>query len=324
MRLPLRSFLLATASLLFAAGTPLTAKTADGRAKLVLVAGRPSHPAGMHEFNAGVQLLTKCLAQGAPNLKVEFVLNGWPQDESVFADADAVVFYMDGGRNHEASREDGARLKKIDAWVARGVSIGMMHYGTEVVATPSGDYFKKWLGGFYEDRFSVNPIWEPSFTEFPAHAVTRGVKPFQVQDEWYFNIRFTEGFTALKSSTADGTKFTPILVTKPSDVVRDGPYVNPKGPYPHIQAAKGQAEAMMWVVERADGGRGMGFTGGHFHKNWGNDNFRKVVLNTLAWLAKTEVPADGIKSTLTAADLEANLDPKAAPKKKAEPAAEKK
>ena len=31
------------------------------------------------------------LAQGAPKLAVEYVLNGWPADESVFADADAVV-----------------------------------------------------------------------------------------------------------------------------------------------------------------------------------------------------------------------------------------
>ncbi|MES2694743.1 MAG: hypothetical protein V4773_14825, partial [Verrucomicrobiota bacterium] len=41
------------------------AKTADERSKLVIVAGKPSHPAGMHEFNAGSQLLAKALAQGA-------------------------------------------------------------------------------------------------------------------------------------------------------------------------------------------------------------------------------------------------------------------
>ncbi len=30
--------------------------------KLVIIAGKPSHPPGMHEFNAGVQLIAKCLA----------------------------------------------------------------------------------------------------------------------------------------------------------------------------------------------------------------------------------------------------------------------
>lgn len=111
-------------------------------------------------------------------------------------------------------------------------------------------------------------------------------------------------------------KFTPILVAQPSDQVRGGPYVYPKGPYPHIQAASGRAEAMMWAVERPDGGRGFGFTGGHFHDNWGNNDFRKTVLNALVWLAKVEVPAEGIASSVTPADLDANLDPKPEPKKK--------
>ena len=74
---------------------------------------------------------------------------------------------------------------------------------------------------------------------------------------------------------------------------RDGPYVYPKGPYAHIQEAKGQPEAMMWAVERPDGGRGVGFTGGHFHKNWLDDNFRKVVLNAAVWICKVEVPGRG-------------------------------
>ncbi len=292
------------------------AKTADGQSKLVLVAGKLSHPPRMHEFNAGVQLLAKSLAQGAPKLKVEVVLNGWPKDESVFAGADAVVFYMDGGPKHEVALEGGARLAKVDAWVKRGVGIGMMHYGVEVVADQAGSQFKRWIGGHYEDHYSCNPIWEPSFASFPQHAVTRGVQPFQIKDEWYFNIRFADSFSAEKASTSDGTKFTPVLVAKPSDAVRNGPYVYPAGPYPHIQAAKGRPEAMMWVVERGDGGRGMGFTGGHFHDNWGNDNFRKVVLNALVWLAKVEVPANGIESKITPADLDQNLDPKPAPKKK--------
>ena len=290
------------------------AKTADGQAKLVLVAGKPSHPPRMHEFNAGVQLLAKSLAQGAPKLKVEVVLNGWPKDESVFEGADAVVFYMDGGPKHEVVLEGGARLAKVDAWVKRGVSIGMMHYGVEVVASQAGAQFKRWIGGHYEDQYSCNPIWEPSFASFPRHAVTRGVKPFQIKDEWYFNIRFADSFSAEKAGASDGTKFTPVLVAKPSDAVRNGPYVHPAGPYPHIQAAKGRPEAMMWIVERADGGRGMGFTGGHFHDNWGNDDFRKVVLNSLVWLAKLDVPANGVESKVTKADLDANLDPKPAPK----------
>jgi hypothetical protein len=73
---------------------------------------------------------------------------------------------------------------------------------------------------------------------------------------------------------------------------------------------------MMWAIERKDGGRGFGFTGGHFHDNWGNDNVRKAVLNALLWVTKVEVPEQGVESTVTADDLKQNLDPKPAPKPK--------
>jgi type 1 glutamine amidotransferase len=301
---------LSVLAVLLLASTVALAKTPDGKQKLVLVAGMPSHPPGMHEFNAGVQLLAGCLST-VPNLKVEYVLNGWPQDESVFENADAVVFYMDGGKKHEVVQGDGTRLAKVDAWAKAGRGIGCMHYGVTVDPPANGgDQFKRWIGGHYEENYSCNPLWKPKFENWPDHPITRGVKPFVIEDEWYFNIRFADGFTADAPVQKDGTKFTPILVAKPSDETRDGPYVYPKGPYPHIQAAKGRAEAVMWTVERPDGGRGFGFTGGHFHKNWGNDEFRKTILNALLWLAKVEVPASGVASSVSEEQLAANLDAK--------------
>jgi type 1 glutamine amidotransferase len=289
---------------------PAPARTPDGRQKLVLIAGKPSHPPRMHEFNAGVQLLAKCLA-GKADLKVEYVLNGWPQDESVFNDADAVVFYMDGGKRHEVVQGDGSRLAKVEEWVDKGMGIGCLHYGVTVDPPDNGGaQFKRWIGGHYEELYSVNPLWKPKFENWPDHPITRGVKPFVIEDEWYFNIRFVDGFSADGKAEKEGTKFTPILVAKPTDETRDGPYVYPKGPYPHVQAARGRMEAVMWAVERPDGGRGVGFTGGHFHDNWANNDFRKTVLNALVWLAKAEVPPNGVDSSLTKEGLDANLDVK--------------
>lgn len=277
-------------------------------AKIVIVAGKPSHPPRMHEFNAGVRLLYECLK--GSNLRAEFSLNGWPQDEAVFQDAAAVIFFMDGGRGHEVVKEDGRRLKVIDQWAAKGVGLGFMHYGVEVVPEQAGKELKRWIGGHYEHELSCNPIWEPSFDAFPDHPITRGVKPFKVKDEWYFNMRFVNDIAGNEPANVDGMKFVPILVAKPSDETRDGPYVYPKGPYGHIQKNKGRAETMMWTVERADGGRGLGFTGGHFHDNWSNDNFRKVILNSFYWLAKVDVPEGGVQSSVTADEINAKLDPK--------------
>ncbi len=66
---------------------------------------------------------------------------------------------------------------------------------------------------------------------------------------------------------------------------------------------------MAWATEREDGGRGFGFTGGHFHWNWGDDQFRKLMLNAIVWTAKAEVPETGVPSkSLTVKNLMANQD----------------
>ncbi|MFM8289491.1 MAG: ThuA domain-containing protein [Planctomycetaceae bacterium] len=288
---------------------PQHSSAAEPPRKLVLVAGRPSHPPRMHEFNAGVQLLQKCL-RDSPLVETHVVLNGWPAEETIFQNAHAIVFYMDGGGGHELVKENGRRLKLAEEWAARGVGLGCMHFGVEVVPDQAGQQFKKWIGGHYEHMLSCNPIWEPEFTQFPEHPVSRGVKPFRIRDEWYFHMRFLGDLPGHRREQVGEVQFQPILVATPPDAVRDGPYVYPAGPYPHIQANKGRPEAMLWCVERPDHGRGFGFTGGHFHDNWGNDQFRKVVLNALVWLTGAEVPAGGIESRLTPADLEAHLDSK--------------
>lgn len=277
--------------------------------KIVVVAGKPSHPPRMHEFNAGVLLLEKCLKQSSL-VDCEIVLNGWPKDEAIFDGADAIVFFMDGGRRHEIVQDDGRRLKLLDGLADKGVGLGFMHYGVEVIAKQAGQQMTKWVGGHYENMFSCNPMWEPKFESFPKHPISRGVKPFGIKDEWYINMRFAGGDAGIKAGKLGELNFVPILVAKPSDDVRDGPYVHPKGPYKHIQAEKGQPEAVMWAVESQAGRRGFGFTGGHYHDNWSNEDFRKVVLNALVWVAGAEVPSSGVESKLADGDIDRNLDPK--------------
>jgi hypothetical protein len=287
------------------------ALTVHGRAdkQIILIAGKPSHGPGEHEFRAGSLLLQKALA-GHPGVNVQVVSGGWPtkvvdgatvDDNAALQNADAILIYADGGRGNPAIQ--GERIKVLDALAARGVGLGFAHYGVEVPVGDPAQAMFRWIGGYYETNFSVNPMWTPAFDKFPSHPVTRGVRPFGNLDEWYFNMRWT-------SDAAAKARITPILVSTPSDEVRKGPYVSPKGPYDHIIADRGKAESMMWVLERPDGGRGFGFTGGHTHTNWGNPNQRKVVLNALLWIAKMDVPANGVEDQITEADLALNLDPK--------------
>ncbi len=270
-----------------------------GQKKLVIIAGKPSHPPGFHEFHAGALLFKKCLSE-TEGLLVEVHPNHWVSDNATLEDADGLVIYADGGDGHPAL-VDPENTKLIEALAERGAGIMMVHYAVQCADEgPSNEIFQRWIGGVYEAGFSANPIWEADYKKFPSHPISNGISPFKIKDEWYFSIRFPE----------NQTHFTPILVSKPSDETRDGPYVHPKGPYPHIQARKGEEETMMWSTVRPGGGRGVGFTGGHFHKNWADDQFRKIVLNAMLWICQMDVPENGVESSVTAEDMAANLDDK--------------
>jgi hypothetical protein len=302
----LRCFL----AVLFVAAAGATTLETQGRDKrIVIIAGRPSHPPGMHEFRAGCLLFQKALAD-IKGVKVDVIPMGWPKktvdgtevdDHAALDGADAVFIYADGGKGHPALQGD--RVKVIDALSAKGAGLGFGHYGVEVPVGPSAEAMHRWIGGYYETNYSANPMWAPQYAKFPSHPVARGVAPFSTHDEWYFNMRWTPD-ASLKS------RITPLLVATPSEDVRDGPYVSPRGPYDHIIADKGREETMMWVYERPDGGRSFGFTGGHTHAHWGDVNQRRILLNALLWIAKVDVPKGGVVDTITAEDLTVNLDPK--------------
>src|SRR5438309_299393 len=86
-----------------------------------------------------------------------------------------------------------------------------IHYGVEVNKGDQGQSFLKWLGGYFEPGWSVNPFWTPEFKDLPSHEVTRGVKPFKINDEWYYHMRFVEGMkgvTPILSAVAPLTTIT--------------------------------------------------------------------------------------------------------------------
>src|SRR2546430_7212973 len=100
--------------ILMAAATAFAASPA----RIVMVAGTPSHAPGEHEFNAGTLLLEKCLRQNK-GVETVVVKGGWPDDEKVFDGAGAVVLYMDGGAKHPLIM--GKRLETMSALMLKGV-----------------------------------------------------------------------------------------------------------------------------------------------------------------------------------------------------------
>lgn len=277
--------------------------------KIIFIAGHPSHGPLQHEHRAGCLLLQKSLS-GVPGIFTKVYDNDWPtvmkdgqrvDDESAFEGADAVIIYSDGGGGHPALQ--GNRLQFLDQLARKGVGIGLLHYAVEPTIPKGQKEFIDWTGGAFELNYSVNPHWVADFKTLPEHAVTRGVKPFKADDEWYFNMRFREGMQGVTSILSAVPPAT--TMSRP-----DGPHEG--NPAARDAVAKGLPQTVMWVSERQGAGRGFGFSGGHNHAGWKNNDQRKLVLNAILWVAQVEVPANGVSSTVTDEDINANLDAKSA------------
>ena len=157
-----------------------------------------------------------------------------------------------------------------------------------------------------------------NFNKLPKHPITRGVKPFKIKDEWYFHMRFRSDNMG---------KLIPILSdVAPKETMKRGDGAHSGNPAVRKAVAAGESQHVAWAYRREDGGRGFGFTGGHNHLNWGNDDFRKTVLNAILWVSKAKVPKEGVPSKVTKEDLYANLDGRRGkkPAPKSAPGAKKK
>jgi type 1 glutamine amidotransferase len=227
-----------------------------------------------------------------PAVQAVVLENGWPRNTKVLEEAAAIVIACDG--NSLLGRE--SRWKALDALAEKGTGIAFLHYALDP-GREFGPYLLDWIGGYYEQFWSVNPSWEADFKTLPQHPITRGVKPFRISDEWYYHMRFREGMTGV----------TPILTAVPPDSTRrgeDGPHSG----NPEVRSRLGGAEHVAWAYERPDGGRGFGCTGGHTHWVYAQNDFRKLMLNAVCWIAKVEIPPEGVPTrTPTAAEMEADL-----------------
>jgi len=277
----MRSWLLAASCLLMSFGQ-LTAAEPVPSKKIVLIAGPiTGHGKHAHEYEKSVILL-KHLLDTSPSTKgkvaVETHFKGWPADEKTLDDAATIVMISDGGDRNATDHPlyVGERFQTLERQMKRGCGFVQFHWAT---FNPSRvhDQITEWVGGYFDYEkgtaankwFSAISTWDANVTLGNAeHPVARGVKPFAAREEFYFNLRFRDGDDRVK----------PIWLTKPPGQQKD-----------HVVA---------WAVERKDGGRGFGTTGGHFFQNWWDDNFRRTILNAIVWTAGVEVPAGGIVSTM--------------------------
>jgi type 1 glutamine amidotransferase len=255
-------------------------QSAERPRKIALIAGSiTGHPKETHEYEKNVILLKHLLDTSLDlhgKVKVEAYFKGWPEDPTTLDDADTIFLTSDGCDRRETDHpfyvED--RLRVIERQMKRGCGLVQFHWSTFNPAR-FHDQITEWAGGYFDyETGAASNKWHSAIQTWqattapgtPGHPVLRGVKPFTTQEEYYYRIRFRESDSRLK----------PIALTRPPNETNDF--------------------AVGWAVDRADGGRGFGFTGGHFYQNWWNADFRKLVLNAVVWTAKLDVPERGVQS----------------------------
>lgn len=261
------------------ATTDAASGTAPARKKVVFLAGAKSHGPGDHEYELALRLLQQCLetSPSVHGIKTEFYANGWPEDPSVLDDADTIVIYSDGSDHnllaHPFFHE--GRMDILRKQMARGCGFVALHYSVFAPSHGAGDDFLEWMGGYFDYENGPEGKWysaieNRAFSVGPSgdHPITRGIQPFEVTEEFYFKMRFRDNDPRLR----------PILSFDP----------NPSDP----------ASVVAYAVEREDGGRGFGFTGGHYFPNYARDEYRRLLLNAIVWTARAEVPGNGVESTL--------------------------
>lgn len=293
-----RIFPLALVSLALVGTMPLHGEV-DGKKKVAFLIGSNSHGYGEHEFKAGCLLMEKLLKSKYPDL-ITVSSQGWPQDAaSFFQGADTIVTFCDGGDGHLLI----SHLKEFDALMDQGIGCVFMHYAVEVPLGQPGKYMQKWMGGYFEKYWSVNPHWEADIGSIPKHEVTQGVRPFKLNDEWYYHMRFLR--------PVKEAKLTPVLSTLPPKKTlerEDGPHSNNL----HVKRAVANKEPqhLAWAYERPDGkGRGFGITGFHYHWGFYKDSMRKLILNSVLWTAHMPVPKEGVVTTEPDIDeLKSNIE----------------
>lgn len=267
----IRSFLLVLLSL----GS--SAAFADQPKRVLAIAGNPSHGYGAHEHYAGLKVLEESLEASTDAMEMT-VVRGWPDDKSLITMADSIVIYCDGGGRHVAI----PHLKTLQEKMNDGCGLVCLHYAVETVPGNVGDAMLDLLGGHFEINYSVNPHWVAEVNALPAHPIARGVKPFATNDEWYFHLRFQDAHV------------TPILsAVAPPETMRRKDGNHSGNPSVRKSVAAGDMQTLAWTYERPDGGRAFGFTGGHYHWNWGHDDVRRLVVNAIRWSAGDDVPASG-------------------------------
>ena len=274
--------------------SPARAAEADAaqgarKTKILFLAGPRDHGApGRHEYERDLRTLAQSFERSTnlPGITTQVIVGTLPRDLEAVKDAAVIVIDSSSdraenethplfppnpttnGRGYDA--DTAAYLKSLNDLVkVNRIGVVIFHYSLWAENWAARQVYMGWIGGLWVQGGSKNPVdeWAMSF-ESKRHPVLRGVKPWKYRDEVF--CRFL---------LPDDARRTDLLLASPKeDKLRIGPQI------------------ASWAYEREDGGRSFVFGGLDFRDNLARDDYRKFLLNGVAWAARLEVPKKGVES----------------------------
>jgi type 1 glutamine amidotransferase len=238
-----------------------TCQSAEPAKKLLIIGDKPDgHPPTTHEFMAGAHVLEELLKRNK-GLEVT-VVDGkepWEDGAELIRQADAVVIFVsEGGKWVQGNSR---RHEALTQLAARGGGISALHWGIGAKDDKYVDGYQKLIGGIHGGSDRKYTKLKTKVNTAENHPITRGVGQFEIEDEFYYQLKFAK----------DG-KLTPI-----------------------VQATlDGALETVSWAWERPDGGRSFGFGMLHYHANWKDEAYRHIVTQGVLWTMKMDVPPEGV------------------------------
>jgi len=240
--------------------------------RLVLLGQGPDgHPPRTHEYMAGLRILAKCF-QEVRGLEITTIRVDAPSRdvEKVLAEADGIVLFLAEGAKW--TQQDSQRAEALAKLAARGGGMAGLHWAIGTKQTKPIQPFLNLFGGCHGGADRKYKVLEAvAQVADHKHPIANGISHFKVKDEFYYELKFIQPKGSI----------TPVLQVTIDD----------------------RPQTVAWCWERPDGGRSFGFSGLHFHENWGLPEYRRLVAQGVLWTLKLPVPEKGLAVPVAEDDL---------------------
>ena len=267
--------------------SPAAAQSADK--KILFLAGPRDHGApGRHEYERDLKTLASSFdnATNLSGVTTEVRVGALPRDLAPVRDAAVIVIESSSdraademhplfppnpatnGRGYDPATT--AYLKALDELIKQDkIGVVILHYATWVENWRARESYLNWTGGLWVQIASRNPQDDWSMAlQNKRHPILRGVNPWTYRDEIFCRFFLPN----------DKRRTNLLMATPRQDKAGIGPQI------------------ASWAYQRDDGGRGFVFGGLDFRDNLARDNYRRFLMNGIAWAANIEVPRGGIVS----------------------------